>query len=227
MLTTHTNALRLAGFFLLLHAACRPLAPAQPPASRLDAVPADSDGDGWHDPSDRCPQTRGVEPHGCPILEADAEGRLDPGDRCPDLPETMNGYQEDDGCPDEIPVQRATFTGKIKGIYFDSLKITIKANSKPVLDRAIQVLAEFNTINIEITCHESSAPGVPSPVYAPALVKFTLRRANAVKRYLVERGVAPERVLVRGAGASEPVDTNDTASGRARNRRCDFVILVR
>ncbi|MBL9101652.1 MAG: OmpA family protein [Myxococcales bacterium] len=180
----------------------------------------DRDGDGFLDSVDKCPDDPGVEPDGCPIPDTDGDGILDPDDKCPTEPETKNGYQDEDGCPDTIPVQLAKFTGTIKGIYFDLDKDTIKPKSKPVLDRAVSVLQEFNTIRIEISGHTDSTG---SPEYNKDL---SGRRAASVKRYLVEHGVDEKRIETRGAGMDEPVDTNKTAAGRAKNRRIEFTILV-
>jgi len=180
----------------------------------------DRDGDGFLDSVDKCPDDPGVEPDGCPIPDTDGDGILDPDDKCPTVQETKNGYQDEDGCPDEIPVQLAKFTGTIKGIYFDLDKDTIKPKSKPVLDRAVSVLQEFNTIRIEISGHTDSTGSVE---YNRDLSR---RRAGSVKRYLVEHGVEDARIEVRGAGPDEPVDTNKTAAGRAKNRRIEFTILV-
>ena len=55
---------------------------------------------------------------------------------------------------------------------------------------------------------------------------LSLSRAEAVRRALVARGVEPERLVVSGYGAERPIDANDQAEGRARNRRTEFVILV-
>jgi len=180
----------------------------------------DRDGDGFLDSVDKCPDDPGVEPDGCPIPDTDGDGILDPDDKCPTVPETKNGYQDEDGCPDEIPTQLAKFTGTIKGIYFDLDKDTIKPKSRPVLDRAVAVLQEFNTIRIEISGHTDSTGSVE---YNRDLSR---RRAESVKRYLVEHGVENARVETRGAGPDEPVDTNKTAAGRAKNRRIEFTILV-
>jgi len=152
--------------------------------------------------------------------DTDGDGTADPEDKCPTVPETRNGYQDEDGCPDEIPMQLAKFTGTIKGIYFDLDKDTIKPKSKPVLDRAVSVLNEFSTIRIEISGHTDSTGSV---AYNKDL---SGRRAASVKRYLVEHGVDSARIETRGAGPDEPVDTNKTAAGRAKNRRIEFTILV-
>jgi outer membrane protein OmpA-like peptidoglycan-associated protein len=180
----------------------------------------DRDGDGFLDSVDKCPDDPGVEPDGCPIPDTDGDGILDPDDKCPLEPENKNGYQDEDGCPDVIPAKIAAFTGTIKGIYFDLDKDTIKPKSRPVLDRAVSVLQEFDSIRIEISGHTDSTG---SPDYNRAL---SLRRANSVKKYLVEHGVVEARIETRGAGPDEPIDTNKTAAGRAKNRRIEFTILI-
>ena len=71
-------------------------------------LPVDPDGDGVIGAADRCPDQAGVEPTGCPAekkkpVDSDKDGFVDADDACPERPETANGYQDDDGCPDELP----------------------------------------------------------------------------------------------------------------------------
>ncbi|HRI10370.1 MAG TPA: OmpA family protein [Nannocystaceae bacterium] len=182
----------------------------------------DRDGDGILDSVDKCPDTPGVpEYDGCPIPDTDGDGILDPNDKCITEPETKNGFEDEDGCPDEIPETVKNYTGVIRGIYFDLNKDTIKPKSKPVLDRAVEVLKDFPSIRIEISGHTDSTG---SREYN---LDLSRRRAESVKRYLVtEGGVEESRVQTRGAGPDEPIDTNKTAAGRAKNRRIEFMILV-
>ena len=51
------------------------------------------------------------------------------------------------------------------------------------------------------------------------------RRAKSVRRFLEKKGIAPERLRSRGYGESEPIETNETRSGRAANRRVEFNIV--
>ncbi len=66
------------------------------------APPADDDRDGIPNDRDECPNEIGVAPTGCP-QDPDGDGLIGAADRCPEEPETVNNYQDDDGCPDEIP----------------------------------------------------------------------------------------------------------------------------
>ncbi len=180
----------------------------------------DRDGDGFLDSHDACPDVPGVEPDGCPIPDTDRDGILDPDDDCVTEPETVNGFEDGDGCPDEVPAEVIQFTGVIRGIYFDFNKATIKDKSRPVLDRAVAVLTEFPSIRIEISGHTDN---VGSAEYNK---KLSGARAGSVRDYLVGHGVDTSRIETRGAGFDEPVGTNKTATGRAQNRRIEFTILT-
>jgi len=180
----------------------------------------DGDGDGLLDRLDRCPEDPGVEPTGCPIPDSDGDGILDPDDQCVTKQETKNGYGDENGCPDEIPLEMARLTGTIPGILFDLDKDTIRPKSRPVLERAARTLQKYPAIRIEISNHMDSTGSVE---YCRDI---SARRASSVKRSLVELGVDEARLESRGAGADEPVDTNKTARGRASNRRTEFTILV-
>ncbi|MBL8975589.1 MAG: OmpA family protein [Myxococcales bacterium] len=180
----------------------------------------DRDGDGFLDSVDRCPDVPGVSPDGCPIPDTDRDGYLDNVDQCVDKPETWNGVDDHDGCPDEVPPAIAVFDGVVKGIYFDLDKDTIKPRSRPVLDRAVQVFTDFPAIRTEISGHTDSTGSVAHNR------DLSRRRAESVKRYLVEHGIDAARIETRGAGPDEPVDSNRTPAGRARNRRIEFNLIV-
>lgn len=180
----------------------------------------DTDGDGILDPDDECVDEPGVpEFKGCPIPDTDGDGILDPDDNCPEEPETKNGFQDADGCPDEVPKEVAKFTGVIEGIYFDTAKATIRKKSRPKLDAAVDVLKKFPDLRIEISGHTDDKG---DEAYNQDLSQ---RRADAVKDYLVSKGIDEARIETRGAGEDEPRETNATKAGRAKNRRIEFKLL--
>jgi outer membrane protein OmpA-like peptidoglycan-associated protein len=205
----------------LLLVACKSPPPVQDPGSNSPPVkPQELDRDEFQDGMDACPCVPGSAPDGCPEKDRDADGFLDSDDKCLNEVETRNGYLDNDGCPDVIPAELAAFTGTIKGIDFDLDKDTIKPRSFPLLDHAVAVLKEFDQVRIEIRGHLDNTTSLD---YGRRLDK---NRAHAVKRYLVEHGIAEGRIETRGAGPDEPIDTNKTAAGRANNRRIEFKILI-
>lgn len=192
------------------------------PGPEPDGCPVekDSDGDGFMDSVDRCPQEPGVDPDGCPILDTDGDGYNDDVDTCPKLPETRNGFQDDDGCPDELPKELEEFNGVIEGIQFDFNKATIKKESEPTLDKAAGVLRKFSTIKVEVAGHTDN---VGTPEFNQQLSED---RAEAVKQWLIDHGVDADRVSTKGFGQDQPIDTNETEAGRAKNRRIEFHVVA-
>lgn len=208
----------LGGFTITLNrkrSEKRPEPQPEPPAE-----PIDTDGDGIFDPDDACPEQPGVpEYDGCPVPDTDSDGILDPDDKCVEEPETKNEFEDADGCPDEIPEEVKKFTGVIEGIFFDTNKATIKPKSRTKLNNAAKVLKQFPTVKLEISGHTDSRGGDEYNMDLSGM------RAEAVRRYLVDRGVDGDQLETRGAGEEEPRDSNDTKSGRAKNRRIEFRLL--
>jgi OOP family OmpA-OmpF porin len=190
---------------------------------RLDNDPApgirDSDGDGILDAQDQCPQEAGVEPGGCPVTDTDGDGILDATDACVDAPETANGFEDADGCPDELPAEVQQFNGVIQGIFFDTGKATIKSTSEAVLDNSAKVLAQYPDLRVEIAGHTDDRGG------HDANVELSQRRAESVKQYLVDKGIDAARIQTRGAGPDEPMADNASKAGRAKNRRIEFKLV--
>lgn len=107
----------------------------------------------------------------------------------------------------------------LRGVRFDFDKSAIRADSRPVLDAAVDALKENPNVRISVEGHTDN---VGTDLYNE---KLSVRRAEAVFRYLVNHGIAPERMEVVGYGESRPVATNDTESGRAENRRVELHVV--
>lgn len=106
----------------------------------------------------------------------------------------------------------------LRGINFDFDSSEIRADSAPVLDEAVNQLASNTNVQVTVVGHTDA---IGSAEYNQRL---SVARGEAVFRYLVNRGIAPERLTVVGMGKSEPVATNETADGRARNRRVELKV---
>jgi outer membrane protein OmpA-like peptidoglycan-associated protein len=179
----------------------------------------DRDGDGIPDRDDQCVNEPGPAPTGCPA-DVDDDEIPDEEDKCPTEPESRNGFEDDDGCPDLVPAEFADLAGILEGILFDTDKDVIKSESKPILDRAVEVLQKYPQVRVEISGHTDSAGAYEHNV------DLSQRRAESVKTYLTDAGVDPSRIETRGAGPNEPIATNDTKDGRAHNRRIEVKILT-
>lgn len=175
--------------------------------------PPDSDGDGLRDPDDACPEEAGPkEALGCP--DRDGDGILDRDDKCPDVP----GVVSEDGCLPQVIAKK--FSGAIKGIYFGSGSAKIQRRSFKLLDEAAKVLGQYDTLRVEISGHtDNQGDDARNMTLSQA-------RADAVRQYLVDKGVAAERVVAIGFGETQPVASNKTGKGRAQNRRIEFRILA-
>ena len=192
---------------------------AGPAPKGCPIIDPDPDKDGVPLPCDTCPEEKGVAPDGCPIRDTDGDGIFDDKDKCPKEAETKNGFEDQDGCPDAIPEKVKKFTGVVEGIFFDQGKATIRKQSAPVLDGAVKVLQEFPSLNMEISGHTSSEGNKEFND------KLSQERADAVKQWLVDKGVPSDRIKTRGAGPDEPIADNKTPAGRAKNRRIEFKVL--
>jgi OOP family OmpA-OmpF porin len=142
-----------------------------------------------------------------------------PADKCPDKPETKNNFEDDDGCPDEIPEKIKKFTGVIKGIEFDTGKDTIRKVSEPVLENALLVLNEYPKTRIEISGHSDD---VGTREFN---LELSRKRAESVKRWFVGKGIDEKRIATRGAGPDEPIADNKDAAGKQKNRRIEFKLI--
>jgi outer membrane protein OmpA-like peptidoglycan-associated protein len=155
-----------------------------------------------------------------PPRDTDGDGIDNDDDLCPTEPEgASNGFQDGDGCPDEVPKALAAFSGVLEGIVFATGSATIDARSRPFLDRAVAVMKEFPDVRIAIVGHTDGAGARASNV------ALSTRRAESVKQYLVDAGIDASRMQTRGAGPDEPLDSNATKAGRARNRRIELQLV--
>ncbi len=105
------------------------------------------------------------------------------------------------------------------GVKFDFNKYSLKTESYPILWHATQVLLSNPDLKVEIQGHTDA---VGSESYNMTLGE---KRAQTVKDYLVARGISADRLSIKSFGESAPIASNDTAEGRALNRRIEFKVL--
>ncbi|UCF19058.1 MAG: OmpA family protein [Gemmatimonadota bacterium] len=179
-------------------------------------VTRDSDGDGVSDAEDACPETqagRAVDSSGCPLIgDKDGDGVLDSEDACPDTP--AGGRIDARGC---LPLFENDATRHlIEGVSFESGGAELTPDAREALDQVAASLVANPTLVVEIAGYGDGTG------YDPYNLIISLGRACAVRHYLMSRGVPGERLFTQGYGSADPVASNATSEGRARNRRVEL-----
>ncbi len=205
------------------------LCPDQPGPAWTRGCP-DRDGDGVPDHEDACPDEAGARnARGCP--DRDGDGVPDFEDACPDEPGSLAAR----GCPEaprarlddgvQTPVAhvapvvapRLSIPGQVL-FAFDRADLTGEAHG--VLESVRRFLADHPEVKrVRI---EGYTDAIGAEAYNVGLAN---RRAEAVRRWLVERGVESGRLEAVGLGRYNPVERNDTPEGRRLNRRVQFLVL--
>jgi uncharacterized repeat protein (TIGR01451 family) len=109
---------------------------------------------------------------------------------------------------------------ELTGASFDVNTARLNASARPILDQVIETLKKYPDEKVVVRGHTDSTGG------AEWNRRLSLQRAEAVRDYLVGSGISPDQLLVEGRGAADPVAPNDTAAGRARNRRVEIKALL-
>lgn len=120
----------------------------------------------------------------------------------------------------DVPLQKIQTGEKVvlRNIFFDTDKYNLKQESVIEIDKLVAFLKTNPSLHIEINGHTDNKGG---PEYNLSLSR---NRAKAVYDFLVSKGIAPERLTYVGYGLTQPVDSNATEEGRAKNRRTEFTV---
>jgi outer membrane protein OmpA-like peptidoglycan-associated protein len=202
----------------------------------------DTDGDGIPDKDDKCPNVAGLAKYqGCPIPDTDKDGINDEEDKCPNVPGVAR-YQgcpvpdtdndgvndEEDKCPNEVgdssnfgcPIIDSSTVHKVnaaaKNIFFASSKGIFLSASNAPLQKIVKILNENPVYKVEINGYTDSREGHGNQQL------LSEERANAVKDYLVKKGIDADRITTKGYGSENPIADNNTVIGRGKNRRVEI-----
>jgi outer membrane protein OmpA-like peptidoglycan-associated protein len=180
----------------------------------FDGCP-DRDKDKIPDYMDDCPTDSGVfENKGCPpviILDSDQDGLVDTADKCP----YVIGPISNKGCP--IPIETISIAKMAQEkLEFESGSAIIKKESYASLELLAQYLIINPQFNLSLIGHTDNVGKDEKNL------KLSIDRANAVKIFFMNRGVAEIRIKSDGFGMKYPIADNRTPAGRAANRRVDI-----
>ncbi|HEU4574381.1 MAG TPA: OmpA family protein [Chitinophagaceae bacterium] len=182
--------------------------------SRYQGCPIpDSDNDGINDEEDKCPSVPGVARYeGCPVPDTDKDGVNDEEDKCPSVP----GVKENKGCPVIAEEVKKKIDYAAQNIYFSIGSYKLLSKSYKGLNEVVQIMNENPDTKLMIDGHTDNTGK------ADLNMILSQNRANAVKQYLISKGIDESRLVATGHGQDEPIADNKTAAGRAKNRRVEM-----
>ncbi|RYE22766.1 MAG: OmpA family protein, partial [Sphingobacteriales bacterium] len=168
----------------------------------------DSDNDGIGDSEDACPNAAGpIANQGCP--DSDNDGIPDNKDKCP----TVKGVASNFGCPEVSVEVKKRLAFAATAVQFETGKAVIKKTSYKLLDEIVGILNNYPDYMMTIDGHTDDVGSDETNL------KLSRDRAASVKNYFVSKGVGTDRIATNGYGETQPVASNKTAAGRAKNRR--------
>jgi outer membrane protein OmpA-like peptidoglycan-associated protein len=187
--------------------------PTVPGVAKYNGCPVpDTDGDGINDDNDKCPTVPGVERYqGCPIPDSDNDGINDEEDNCPHLAGTAANH----GCPEVDASTQSKVDMMAKSVSWNSSTgYTLAGRSNKSLDQVANMLVADPNLKVTISVHTGTT--------GDAAKTLSQNRADAVKSYLVSKGVKDSQIEATGYGGEQPIADTKTAAGRAKNQRTEI-----
>lgn len=178
----------------------------------------DTDGDGLLDKDDECPSLAGpIKNKGCPYIDTDGDGVLDKDDDCPSTP----GPVSNKGCPEISKEVEEILKMAFDNLEFETGKDIIKEASLPSLTELAEVLVKKPEWRLQITGHTDNVGDDQKNMI------LSKKRAEAVKNFMISKGIATDRLFTLYFGETMPIATNDTPEGRQKNRRVEMKIIFK
>ncbi|MDX1653517.1 MAG: DUF5723 family protein, partial [Brumimicrobium sp.] len=178
----------------------------------------DTDEDGILDKDDDCPLLAGPKSNnGCPLTDTDNDGIPDKDDECPQTPGTV----ENKGCPEIEEEVKEILQTAFDNLEFETARAKIKEESYESLNNLAEVLQKRPEWQLQIAGHTDNVGDAQNNLI------LSKKRAEAVKAFMMERGIDESRLHVLYFGETQPIETNDTPEGRQANRRVEMTLIFK
>lgn len=201
------------------HDSCRTV----PGVARYHGCPIpDTDHDGIDDEHDSCPTVAGLARyHGCPIPDRDHDGINDEEDQCPD----SAGTAENHGCP--VVVVPEIKKEEADQINFIAHNVNFTSASERLMDSSYVAMDQLAGLMLAHPAWHLTIQGYTDNSGNPAKnLMLSRKRADAVKVYLIHKGIEASRLTSEGFGQEHPITDNLTAKGRSINRRVELKLSL-
>ncbi|HMY15503.1 MAG TPA: OmpA family protein [Polyangium sp.] len=206
--------------------ACPEVAGIENADPKKNGCPADEDVDSILDTDDACPKVAGIKQddpkkNGCPS-DRDNDGIFDAEDACPDQKGSSDEDKTKHGCPHVTVTQTEIVISRQVKFKFgeSSLTHTVDPVSDDLLTEVRDAIIDHPEIEqIEVQGHTDNVGK------DEVNRQLSYERAEAVRRWLVQKGIKPGKLAAKGYGSSKPIATNDTEEGKQQNRRVQFLIV--
>lgn len=184
-------------------------------ADAVDLCPREAETKNGFDDGDGCPD-KVPEAKAPPApVDSDGDGLLDPQDKCPAERETVNRFRDGDGCADTVPAALQAYVDVPLAVEFGGGNSKLGGKSGKALEALLKALQAHADVVVEIVGHTDESAN------ADANRQLSQQRAEAVKAWLVGKGVTADRIRVTGKGAEQP--RAGSVRGDAKNRRIEIV----
>jgi len=175
-----------------------------------------ANGDTWKNSTGLCYRDSNWTPA---TAAPDCDGAIKPA---PAAPAVVEAAPAPKAAPAPAPAPAPAAASKITyaaATFFDFDKSVLKPEGKAKLD---DLVSKIKTINLEVIIAVGHTDSIGTDAYNQ---KLSVRRSEAVKAYLVSKGIEKNRVYTEGKGEKQPVADNKTAQGRAKNRRVELEVV--
>jgi|GEM_PF-5645682 len=192
----------------------------------------DNDKDSILDATDKCPMAAEdidsfEDQDGCPDLDNDKDGIPDLQDKCPSEAEVKNGVEDEDGCPDVA--EKALDSVMQLPVRFETGTANIDYNGKLSLDDIAKRMVAWNKVTVGIRVWEGRKAKVANPKLRAkedsTLLVSTEAKANAIAKYLADKGVALERIQIKGEGAWEALTPAEKALAKPGSEKVILEVI--
>ncbi len=156
---------------------------------------------------------------GCPEDDADNDGIADAVDACPKVPGKPSKDATKNGCPTSFEVDQSGNIRVLKQVHFEFGGAKLTQDSFPILQEVADYLKSNKAIKkMAIEGHTDNKGA------ADLNKRLSQQRADAIVAWLTSHGIEAGRLEAHGYGMEKPIEDNDTAENRAKNRRVEFKI---